>query len=248
MANRNKCNKYYYNEDSPNFLVEYGLGFQEEMEKIDYACGDIITERIGIISVSYDNLERLLSEVKSIIFLEPRSTYVLQDIFPNDVDEIYVIKGNPYLNLLGTGVLVGLVDTGIDYLNEEFIREDGLTRIQSIWDQTILNGRNENVYIGDVFTSDEINRAISLSKANGDPYSIVPSRDTVGHGSKMASIVGARGYNNNVKGIASDCEFVVVKLLESLNFKKVLRENSLEDKNLYNSSEILAGIDYLKNL
>lgn len=44
---------------------------------------------------------RLLSEVKSIIFLEPRSTYVLQDIFPNDVDEIYVIKGNPYLNLLG---------------------------------------------------------------------------------------------------------------------------------------------------
>ena len=64
----------------------------------------------------------------------------------------------------------------------------------------------------------------------------------------MASIVGARGYNNNVKGIASDCEFVVVKLLESLNFKKVLRENSLEDNNLYNSSEILAGIDYLKNL
>lgn len=40
--------------------------------------------------------------------------------------------------------MVGLVDTGIDYLNEEFIREDGLTRIQSIWDQTILNGRNEN--------------------------------------------------------------------------------------------------------
>lgn len=116
--------------------------------------------------------------------------------------------------------MVGLVDTGIDYLNEEFIIEDGLTRIQSIWDQTILNGRNENVYIGDVFTSDEINRAISLSKANGDPYSIVPYRDTVGHGTKMASIVGARGYNNNVKGIASDCEFVVVKLLESLNFKK----------------------------
>lgn len=120
---------------------------------------------------------RLLSEVKSIIFLEPRSTYVLQDIFPNDVDEIYVIKGNPYLNLLGSGVLVGLVDTGIDYLNEEFIREDGLTTTQSIWDQTILNGINENVYIGDIFTSDEINRAISLSKANGDPYSIVPPRE-----------------------------------------------------------------------
>ncbi|MBS5883536.1 hypothetical protein [Clostridium sp.] len=62
----------------------------------------------------------------------------------------------------------------------------------------------------------------------------------------MASIVGARGYNN-IKGIANDCEFVVVKLLESLSFKKVLRENNIEDKNLYNSSEILSGIEYLKN-
>ncbi|MBS5883535.1 hypothetical protein [Clostridium sp.] len=36
-----------------------------------------------------------------------------------------------------------MVDTGIDYLNEEFIREDGITRIHSIWDQTIVNGRNK---------------------------------------------------------------------------------------------------------
>lgn len=247
MANISKCNKFYYSDESPNFLVYYKLGFKEEIDKTDYACGDIITERIAIISVPYKDLDRLISEVKSIAFVEPRSTYVLQDISPNDVDEIYSIKDNTYLNLSGKGVLVGLVDTGIDYLNKEFIREDGVTRIRSIWDQTIENGRDKSVYLGDTFTSDEINRAIDLSKNNGDPYSIVPSKDTVGHGTQIASIIGSRGYNPRIKGIASDCEFVVVKLLESLNFKKVLRENGLEDKNLYNSAEVLAAVDYLKN-
>ncbi len=95
MKNRNNCNKNYYSEDSPNFLVEYGSGFEEDMDKVDYACGDVITERIGIVSIAYDNLEKLLTEVKSIIFLEPSGTYVLQDISPNEVDEIYSIKGNP---------------------------------------------------------------------------------------------------------------------------------------------------------
>lgn len=246
MAASQKCKNLYYDEHYQNFLVEYSPGFIDEMNKIDYACGDIITERLGVISVEYNNLERLINEVKSIVFLEPRSVYVLQSIAPNDVEEIYSIKQNPYLNLTGKGVVVGLVDTGIDYLNEEFIKEDGNTSILEIWDQTIKDSKNEEVYIGEVFKEEDINRAINLYKNNGDPYSIVPSKDTNGHGTKMASIIGARGYNKNVKGIAPDCEFVVVRLSESARLKKILRDNNLPDKALYNSSEILAGIDFLK--
>lgn len=246
MEKSKACSKYYYDENTPNFLVEYGVGFKEEIDKVDYACGDTITETIGVVSVNTANLDRLLTEVPSIIFLEPRSTYVLQDISPSDIDGFYTIKNDPYLNLSGRGVLVGLVDTGIDYLNEEFTREDGSTRILSIWDQTIVDSTSENVYIGRVFSSDDINKAISFYKNNGDPYNIVPTKDTVGHGTKMASIIGARGFNSNVKGLANDCEFVIVKLLESSNFKKVLRENGLPDRSVYNASEILAGIDYLK--
>ncbi|MGL4109001.1 S8 family peptidase [Clostridium sp. LP20] len=246
MFRSNKCNDYYYSENSPNYLIEYRGNFKEEIDKIDYACGDVITERLGVVSISNENVNRLINDVPSIVFFEPRSQYVLQDVSPTNIDEIYKVKENPYLNLTGRGILVGLVDTGIDYLNEEFMREDGTTRILSIWDQTIIAEKGKSVYIGDIFTGEDIGRAIDISKNGGDPYSVVPTKDDVGHGTKMASIIGARGFNKDIKGIAPDCEFVVVKALESLSYKKIMRENGLEVKPVYNASEILAGIEYLK--
>ena len=65
---------------------------------------------------------------------------------------------NPYLNLTGRGVLIGIIDTGINYLNREFIREDDTTRITSIWDQTIENGNDESVYIGKTYSNEQIKK------------------------------------------------------------------------------------------
>ena len=48
-----------------------------------------------------------------------------------------IFHRNPFLNLRGSGVVVAAIDTGIDYLNNEFIKEDETIRILSIWDQTI---------------------------------------------------------------------------------------------------------------
>ena len=69
-----------------------------------------------------------------IIFIETRSVYVLQDIDPSSVDNIQKVKMNPYLNLSGRGVLVGMIDSGINYLNQEFIIEDDISRNFKIWD------------------------------------------------------------------------------------------------------------------
>ena len=48
--------------------------------------------------------------------------YVLQEVSPQETDNISTIVNNPYLGLDGSGVIVGIVDTGIDYLNKEFMR------------------------------------------------------------------------------------------------------------------------------
>ena len=245
MPNLKNCNLYY--TDSPNYLVEYRGNFKEEIDKISYACGDTITKTIGVISTSPQYLDRLLKDVPSITFIDPRSKYVLQDISPSSVDNINAIKINPYLDLTGRGILIGMVDTGIDYLNEEFIREDDTSRITSIWDQTIQDTSDQSVYIGKTYSNMEINNAINVYRNKQDPYGIVPSKDDIGHGTEMAGIIGARGYNKEFQGIASNCEFVIVKLLESINFKNQLEANGVKYTPIYNTSEVLAGIEYLNN-
>jgi subtilisin family serine protease len=241
----NKCSLYY--GDTPNYLIEYRGNFKEEINKISYACGDIITRTLGVISVAPENLDRLLKDVPSIRFVDSTRKFVLQDISPASVDNINAIRINPYLDLDGSGVLIGMVDTGIDYLNEEFIREDDTSRILSLWDQTIQDVEDHSVYIGRNFSNEEINNAIQARRNNQDPYTIVPSRDDVGHGTQIAGIIGARGYNKEFQGIASRCEFLIVKLLEAKNFKNELRTNGLPDIPVYSTPEIVAAIEYLKN-
>ena len=38
---------------------------------------------------------------------------------------------NPYVKVSGEGILVAIIDSGIDYLNEDFINEDGTSKIVS---------------------------------------------------------------------------------------------------------------------
>lgn len=240
------CNNYS-NEDFTGYVVEYRGDFKGQMSKVDYACGDTVTDTLAVISIRDEDLERLRSDVPEIIFIEPRSVYTLQDISPTDVDTIYQIKVNPYLRLNGRGVLVGIIDTGINYLNSEFIREDDTSRIISLWDQSIQGDEDNNLYIGKEFSNENINNAIKAKKNGQDPYSIVPSKDEVGHGTKVAGIIGARGYNGKMTGIANNCDFLIVKLLESSNYKKILRENRLPQVPVYNNSEVLSAVVYLYN-
>jgi len=44
---------------------------------------------------------------------------------------------NPPESLSGEGVLVAIIDSGIDYENAVFRNPDGTTRIRALWDQTI---------------------------------------------------------------------------------------------------------------
>lgn len=243
----NKC-EFYYLPEAANYLIEYRGNFKEQIDRVNYACGDILTETLGVVAVEPKNANRLLVDVPAIIYVDFRAMFVLQDISPSNVDNINAIKINPYLNLTGRGVVVGIVDSGIDYLNQEFMREDDTSRIISIWDQTITGDANSPEYIGTVYTNEQINAAIQLQKNNGDPYTIVPSKDEIGHGTKVASVIGARGYSTDIKGIAHDCDFVIVKLFESTNFRRLLELNRVPYIPVYNNSEVLAGLEYLRKV
>lgn len=117
---------------------------------------------------------------------------------------------NPPLSLSGKGVIVGIVDSGIDIFHPDFRNEDGSTRIMELWDQTIPNEEDSNFFYnrGKIFSREEINQALT----NNDRS--FPSRDPSGHGTHVAGIAAGNGRasRGEQKGVAPESELLIVKL------------------------------------
>ncbi|SFR68201.1 S8 family peptidase [Anaeromicropila populeti] len=162
-----------------------------------------------------------------------------------DASGVIKLRRIPILNLRGNGTLIGIYDTGIDYTNPIFQYPDGTTRIVSIWDQTIQSGNPpEGFLYGTEYTREEINRALKSE----NPFEIVPSRDTNGHGTMIAGIAGGNEIpKENFYGVATDAEFVVVKLKEA---KKYLKEFQCIPPGAiaYQENDFAFALQYLVNV
>src|SRR5699024_10369320 len=94
---------------------------------------------------------------------------------------------------------------------------------------------------------EQITDAIKLKENGGDPYSIVPSRDIVGHGTAMAGITSAAGYGV-VKGGAPSSDLVIVKLKEiSKEFREYL-DFEINETPIYDEVSIYLALKYLKKV
>lgn len=257
--NKSSINKYLssvvdrdyrnYNE-VVGFLVEYSsLSRLEELTKLDRTSFTVIDNNFAIIFTPFNKILEVEQYVKDIVSIEIPVIYTLEDVSPVEASSASLFHNTPFLELTGRGVIVGIIDTGIDYLNPEFMNEDDTTRILRLWDQT-LEGDQE-VYgskLGVEFNSNQINDAINLSKTGGDPYSIVNSRDEIGHGTAVASLAGARGMNPEIVGAAPRCDFAIVKLREA---PKVILDYAGVDRQgvgRYTTIEVYLGIRYLVRL
>ncbi len=152
------------------------------------------------------------------------------------------LRNIPNFNLRGQGVLVGIIDSGIDYRNPIFRKADGTTRIAAIWDQTITSGNfPEGTFYGTEYTSEQINVALQ----SDDPLSIVQTADEIGHGTMLAGIAAGNDVpESGFFGIAPEAELVVVKLKQA---KRYLRQFFIipEDVPCYQENDILFAIDYI---
>ena len=177
--------------------------------------------------------------------------FSLMDSTSLDVSGILSIQNQPSLSLKGQGVLIGIVDTGIDYTNPLFQDEAGNTRILSIWDQTansqmvtseraIVHQQEEWLY-GVEYTQEQINEALRAEV----PQDIVPETDTNGHGTYLASIAaGSADPVNDFIGAAPLSEIVVVKLKEAKqNIRDFFYMSDTEP--LFQENDIMAGVAYL---
>lgn len=126
---------------------------------------------------------------------------------------ISTVQNNLPYRLKGNGVLLGIIDSGINYAHPDFRNEDGSTRIVSLWDQTI-EGKPPIGYLeGTEYSREQINEALRAPN-QAERLNIVPSEDTLGHGTHVAGIAGGNGRSSEgrIIGVAPEAEFVIVKL------------------------------------
>jgi subtilisin family serine protease len=127
-------------------------------------------------------------------------------------------------DLYGAGVLVAVIDSGIDYAHPDFCNEDGTTRIVELWDQTL----------NQFFDSEQINEALAKPD-QAQRFRIVPSRDSSGHGTHVAGICAGNGRasGGQYKGVASKSQLLIVKL-------------GVSDPNGFpRTTELMRAVDYV---
>ncbi|GAA0086110.1 hypothetical protein UT300007_25490 [Clostridium sp. CTA-7] len=248
----------FSNPSYMHYLVQYEGNKYNKLDNTPGVYVTVIDDNYAVVSIlsgmleDIENTKSVLDLVNNlynsedfmIVYVLPPEIYTLQEISAVEASDVSYLQEELPLKLTGKGVVVGIIDTGIDYLNEEFMDSEGKTRINAIWDQTISsNKENKIVPFGTIYTKDEIDSAINIYRNGGNPYDVVASKDEIGHGTNIAGIVGASGKNKDIKGVAPDCEFVVIKLIEA-QFYKYNYEPSVP---VFNAPAIFGAIEFLRD-
>lgn len=212
---------YDAGERAWDLIIKYSGGLDAARE-----ISESVTELLNnyaVVRIREDRIEALAS-LPEVEFVEkPKSLYFQTDV-GRQVSCIDAVQEAPY-GLTGQGVLVGIVDSGIDLANPDFRNEDGTTRIAALWDQA------EREY-----TSEEINEFLN-AEGSGQPLVQPPlSADSSGHGTAVAGIAAGNGRGSEgrrYRGAAPESELVIVKM------------KSPQPGGFPRTTELMTGVDYL---
>ena len=230
------CREIILSEEYADAFVEYNQDIEGTMKIYNAVCYQIINEKFA--AIHYKLTEEELAGIVNFEIL-PR---VYGPYGRDSLSEAGILPFHtqPYVPLRGNGVIIGFIDSGIDYTQPVFKYEDNTTKIISIWDQTIQDGNPpDNFLFGTEYSAEEINKALT----SDNPYEIVPSIDETGHGTAMAGIAAGREVGDYI-GAAPEAELVIVKLKQVKQFLKniyLINEGAI----VYQSIDVMLGINYL---
>ncbi|HSQ90413.1 S8 family peptidase, partial [Romboutsia sp.] len=222
---------------TPAFNIIHSPEFEEEFEKLNTSYKYYkIADNFGIVFIDKPNIQ----DIKSVLTLKSvesaeRSARVasLVEISQGTSEGVVAtediganfIKNNPNIFITGKGVIIGIIDSGIDYLHEDFIYPDRTSKILYLWDQTKDENPPKGYAIGTEYTREDINKAIENNDSS-------LSTDEEGQGTMLSGICAGLGnINKQYAGIAEDAELIVIKM------KKI--------NGFYNNAMVFAATQYI---
>lgn len=253
------CREKMLSEEYVDWVIDFPLDeiFTREREDLDY-CYQEIGDGFGILSINRNQMPdtSLLSldyhyfpdllglqsdggDVGSVGRSLEGDAFDPSPLIASGITQVQ----DAALDLTGRGVIVAFADTGINFQNEVFRKEDGSTRILAIWDQTQQEGTPpEGFYIGTEYTREQINAALVLD----EPQEGIRTVDEDGHGTRLAALAagsrieGGAGYLSPAYG----ADILVVKLRPA---KQYLRDYYLIPDSVpaYSSADVMMAVKYL---
>ena len=216
-------------------IVKYS-GSLESVRRIASSVTELMNG-YAVIVIREDRIDELAG-LPEVDFIEkPKSLYFQADV-GRQVSCIDAVQRAPY-DLSGRGILVGIVDSGIDYENPDFRNEDGSTRIVSLWDQSMPGNPPAGYAAGSEFTREDINAALEKNTSGGFPglsTGAVLSRDMSGHGTAVAGIAVGNGRGSEgrmYRGAAPEAELIIVKM------------GTPRPEGFPRTTELMMGVDYV---
>lgn len=248
------CNAYVYDEDVWDFLVKYDNNLAGVTQYLEPDCVTLINNQFLVAYKNHYNAQGVpltQEDLFRIGYAQIPKCFGLMDISGPQSIGVLQVQNFPGLSLKGREVLVGFIDTGIDYQNRLFRNADGTTRILGIWDQTEeaymqTEPGTEPVFgYGREYRKEKIDEALRSMQ----PLTIVPSMDLDGHGTFLASVASGGYYEDDGEaftGVAPESDILVVKLKTA---KNRLREyfKIPDDVPCYSEVDLILGIKYLLN-
>lgn len=213
--------------ESVNVVVTLTDEADIELKKAGFA----VQSRIGNVATLETDVDRLpdlasLSDVRKIFASTYR--YPVNDRARQAVG-VDNSSGQRVVSQTGHGVVVGIIDTGIDFRHLDFtVPGSGghQTRIKALLDMTVYGSTTpdpgwnytlpgQSTVIGHLYTEADINAALQVAKPADQSTDPVKERDKNGHGTHVAGTAAGIGLSSptvgTYSGIAPEADLIIIK-------------------------------------
>ncbi|WP_395013722.1 S8 family peptidase [Robinsoniella peoriensis] len=212
-------------------IVKYS-GDISRLESEDIQVVELINE-YAIITLPESKIDYLAAQPEVEFIEKPKRLFF--SVNQGRAASCMNVLQTPAFNLNGEGIIVAVIDSGVDYTHPDFRNPNGSTRILNIWDQTLPGNPPKGYKIGTEFDQAQINAALNPEAEGERSAQAVPSRDLSGHGTQVLGIAAGNGRasNGRYRGVAYASDIIVVKL-------GLARPNSFP-----RTTELMQALDYV---